>query len=229
MDVPLILYADDDYDSQQSVFLVLEDAGMHVVFAENGSKALELWRSNPIDLVVLDVMMPEMDGLETCQMIRKESSVPIILLTARGREEDIIRGFDAGADDYVVKPFRPRELVARIGSLLRRATGRTWMSRKQISFDNIILDLEARCVIQRDRQVDVSPMEFRLLKYLMQNAGNVVSKEDLLHDVWGYAASSGDMNLIEATIRRLRQKVESDPSRPRYIQTVWGAGYRFGD
>jgi len=229
VDVPLILYADDDYDSQQSVFLVLEDAGMHVVFAENGSKALELWRSNPIDLVVLDVMMPEMDGLETCQMIRKESSVPIILLTARGREEDIIRGFDAGADDYVVKPFRPRELVARIGSLLRRATGRTWMSRKQISFDNIILDLEARCVIQRDRQVDVSPMEFRLLKYLMQNAGNVVSKEDLLHDVWGYAASSGDMNLIEATIRRLRQKVESDPSRPRYIQTVWGAGYRFGD
>ena len=229
MDIPLILYADDDYDSQQSVFLVLEDAGMHVVFAENGSKALELWRSNPIDLVVLDVMMPEMDGLETCQMIRKESSVPVILLTARGREEDILRGFDAGADDYVVKPFRPRELVARIGSLLRRATGRTWVNRKQISFDNIILDLEARCVIQRDRQVDVSPMEFRLLKYLMQNAGNVVSKEDLLHDVWGYAASSGDMNLIEATIRRLRQKVESDPSRPRYIQTVWGAGYRFGD
>jgi len=229
VDIPLILYADDDYDSQQSVFLVLEDAGMHVVFAENGSKALELWRSNPIDLVVLDVMMPEMDGLETCQMIRKESSVPVILLTARGREEDILRGFDAGADDYVVKPFRPRELVARIGSLLRRATGRTWVNRKQISFDNIILDLEARCVIQRDRQVDVSPMEFRLLKYLMQNAGNVVSKEDLLHDVWGYAASSGDMNLIEATIRRLRQKVESDPSRPRYIQTVWGAGYRFGD
>ena len=229
MDIPLILYADDDYDSQQSVFLVLEDAGMHVVFAENGSKALELWRSNPVDLVVLDVMMPEMDGLETCQMIRKESSVPVILLTARGREEDILRGFDAGADDYVVKPFRPRELVARIGSLLRRATGRTWVNRKQISFDNIILDLEARCVIQRDRQVDVSPMEFRLLKYLMQNAGNVVSKEDLLHDVWGYAASSGDMNLIEATIRRLRQKVESDPSRPRYIQTVWGAGYRFGD
>jgi two-component system response regulator MtrA len=229
VDIPLILYADDDYDSQQSVFLVLEDAGMHVVFAENGSKALELWRSNPIDLVVLDVMMPEMDGLETCQMIRKESSVPVILLTARGREEDILRGFDAGADDYVVKPFRPRELVARIGSLLRRATGRAWMNRKQISFDNIILDLEARCVIQRDRQVDVSPMEFRLLKYLMQNAGNVVSKEDLLHDVWGYAASSGDMNLIEATIRRLRQKVESDPSRPRYIQTVWGAGYRFGD
>jgi DNA-binding response OmpR family regulator len=229
VEAPKILYADDDFDSQQSVFLVLEDAGMQVVFAENGAKALEHWRSQPVDLVVLDVMMPVMDGLEACQVIRKESSVPIILLTARGREEDILKGFEAGADDYMTKPFRPRELVARISALLRRTTGVSLANRKQISFDDLILDLESRCVIQMDRQVEVSPMEFRLLKYLMQNAGNVVSKEDLLHDVWGYQASSGDMNLIEATIRRLRQKVETDPSRPRYIQTVWGAGYRFGD
>jgi DNA-binding response OmpR family regulator len=229
LDSPLILYADDDYDSQQSVCLVLEEAGMNVVFAENGSRALDLWHKHPIDVVVLDVMMPDLDGLETCRLIRRESSVPVILLTARGREEDVLAGFNSGADDYIVKPFRPRELVARIGALLRRSTGRSWYNRKQLAFDNLILDLESRCVIQRDRQVEVSPMEFRLLKYLMQNAGNVVSKEDLLHDVWGYAASSGDMNLIEATIRRLRQKVESDPSRPRYIQTVWGAGYRFGD
>jgi two-component system response regulator MtrA len=229
LESPLILFADDDLDSQQSVFLVLEEAGMQVLFAENGSQAVELWRNHPVDLVVLDVMMPVMDGLETCQRIREESSVPILLLTARGREEDILAGFNAGADDYVIKPLRPRELVARISALLRRTTGRTWASRKQIAFNSLILDLESRCVIERDRQVEVSPMEFRLLKYLMQNAGNVVTKEDLLHNVWGYAASSGDMNLIEATIRRLRQKLESDPSRPHYIQTVWGSGYRFGD
>lgn len=229
MDSPLILYADDDFDSQQSIYLVLEEAGMDVVFAENGIRALDLWRANSIDAVVLDVMMPEMDGLEACQYIRKESSVPILLLTARGKEEDILAGFNAGADDYIIKPFKPRELVARIAALLRRATGHPLPSRKQISYENIILDLESRCVIQKDRQVEISPMEFRLLKYLMQNAGNIVTKEDLLHEVWGYAASSGDMNLIEATIRRLRQKVEIDPSRPHYIQTIWGAGYRFGD
>jgi len=229
LEAPFILYADDDFDSQQSICLVLEEAGMNVAFADNGFHALELWGKHSVDLVVLDVMMPVMDGLEACQQIRKESSVPIILLTARGREEDIIAGFEAGADDYVIKPFRPRELVARIGAQLRRATGRIWVNRKQITFENIILDLESRCVINRDRQIEVSPMEFRLLKYLMQNAGNIVTKEDLLHDVWGYAASSGDMNLIEATIRRLRQKVEPDPSRPKYIQTVWGSGYRFGD
>jgi two-component system response regulator MtrA len=202
---------------------------MDVVFAENGIRALDLWRANSIDAVVLDVMMPEMDGLEACQYIRKESSVPILLLTARGKEEDILAGFNAGADDYIIKPFKPRELVARIAALLRRATGHPLPSRKQISYENITLDLESRCVIQKDRQVEISPMEFRLLKYLMQNAGNIVTKEDLLHEVWGYAASSGDMNLIEATIRRLRQKVEIDPSRPHYIQTIWGAGYRFGD
>jgi two-component system response regulator MtrA len=229
LDSPLILYADDDFDSQQSIYLVLEEAGMDVVFAENGIRALDLWRANSIDAVVLDVMMPEMDGLEACQYIRKESSVPILLLTARGKEEDILAGFNAGADDYIIKPFKPRELVARIAALLRRATGHPLPSRKQISYENIILDLESRCVIQKDRQVEISPMEFRLLKYLMQNAGNIVTKEDLLHEVWGYAASSGDMNLIEATIRRLRQKVEIDPSRPHYIQTIWGAGYRFGD
>jgi DNA-binding response OmpR family regulator len=148
----------------------------------------------------------------------------VLLLTARGKEEDILDGFNAGADDYIIKPFKPRELVARIIALLRRTTGRLLPSKKQISFDKIILDLESRCVIQEERQIEISPMEFRLLKYLMQNAGNVVTKDDLLHEVWGYAASSGDMNLIEATIRRLRQKIESDPSRPRYIQTIWGAG-----
>jgi two-component system response regulator ResD len=226
---PLVLFADDDFDSQQSMCLVLEEAAMSVVFADNGRTALELWHKHPVDIVVLDVMMPEMDGFETCRYIRGESNVPILLLTARGREEDILAGFTSGADDYIIKPFRPKELVARISALLRRSTGRSWVNRKQLSFENLILDLESRCVINRDRQVEVSPMEFRLLKYLMQNAGSIVTKEELLHDVWGYAASSGDMNLIEATIRRLRQKVEMDPSRPRYIQTVWGAGYRFGE
>ncbi len=228
-DRPVILYADDDFDSQQSVYLVLEDAGMQVIFADDGARAVEIWRVQPIDVVVLDVVMPEMDGLEACRRIRRESSVPIILLTARGREEDIVAGFEAGADDYIVKPFRPRELVARINALLRRMTVPSWQSKKRLTFGTLTLDLEAHRVFLHGQQLDVSPMEFRLLKYLMQHAGSVVTKEDLLRNVWGYVASSGDLNLIEATIRRLRQKVELDPSRPQYIHTVWGAGYRFGD
>jgi two-component system response regulator MtrA len=226
---PLVLYADDDYDSQQSMCLVLEDAGMQVIFADDGARAVEIWRVQPVDIVVLDVIMPEMDGLEACRIIRESSSVPIILLTARGREEDIVAGFEAGADDYIIKPFRPRELVARINALLRRMTVPSWQGRKRLTFGDITLDTEAHCVYLRGQQIEVSPMEFRLLKYLMQHAGNVITKEDLLRNVWGYVASSGDMNLIEATVRRLRQKVETDPSRPQYIHTVWGIGYRFGD
>jgi two-component system response regulator MtrA len=224
-----ILIADDEVDIQQVVQLVLEEQGMSVYFADNGARALDLWRIKSVDLVILDVMMPELDGLEVCHLIRQESDVPVIMCTARGREEEIVAGFNAGADEYIVKPFRPRELVARINALLRRTSGRVRDTRKRLTFDNLILDLESRRVTYQNRFIQMSPIEFQLLKYLMQNAGVVLSKEDLLRDVWGYSSTVGDMNLIEATVRRLRKKVESDPSNPHFIQTVWGSGYRFGD
>jgi DNA-binding response OmpR family regulator len=222
-----ILFADDDLDIQQAVCFVLEEAGMDVHFASDGFHALELYRSTPVNLVILDMMMPIMDGLEACQKIRQASSVPIIMLTARGREEDVVNAFEMGADDYIVKPFRPRELVARIHAVLKRAA-QDEEARKLLAFGSLMMDLEAHRVMYRDRNIQMSPMEFKLLRYLMENAGVVLSKEDLLQNVWGYPPSAGDMNLIEATVRRLRKKVEKDPSHPRFIKTVWGTGYRFG-
>jgi len=223
-----ILFADDDLDIQQAVCFVLEEAGMDVHFASDGFHALELYRSTPVNLVILDMMMPIMDGLETCQKIRQVSSIPIIMLTARGREEDVVTAFEMGADDYIVKPFRPRELVARIHAVLKRAA-QDEEARKLLAFGSLMMDLEAHRVMYRDRNIQMSPMEFKLLRYLMENAGIVLSKEDLLQNVWGYPPSAGDMNLIEATVRRLRKKVEKDPSHPRFIKTVWGTGYRFGE
>ena len=224
-----VLFADDEIDFQQILHLVLEEQGVRVYFADDGIKALEIWHSRPVNLVILDVMMPGLDGLEVCQAIRKEADVPIIMLTARGREEEIVEGFNAGADDYLIKPFRPRELLARINALLRRTGGRSKDTRKRLTYEQLNLDIESRRVMYMDRQIQMSPIEFQLLKYLMQNAGTVLSKDELLRNVWGYTASAGGMNLIEATIRRLRKKVEKDPAHPKYIQTVWGAGYRFGD
>ena len=223
-----ILFADDDLDIQQAVCFVLEEAGMEVHFAADGAHALDLFRAIPIDLVILDVMMPIYDGLDVCLRIRQVSDIPIIMLTARGKEDDIVNAFDIGADDYIVKPFRPRELVARVQAILKRVAQQEDV-RKQLEFGSLLMDLEARRVTQRNRNIQMTPMEFKLLKYLMENAGVVLSKEDLLENVWGYPPTAGDMNLIEATVRRLRKKVEKDPSHPRYIKTIWGTGYRFGD
>jgi DNA-binding response OmpR family regulator len=224
-----ILFADDDLDIQQSVGFTLETAGFEVVFADNGVQALEVVRTTPVDLAILDVVMPRMNGLQVCKIMRDSSSLPILLVTGRGKEEDIVAGIEAGADDYVIKPIRPRELIARIQALLRRSNGYKQYSRRKLAFDSLTLDLDAQRVIFREKSIPVSPLEFQLLKYLMQNAGIVLSKEDLLHNVWGYMSTGADMNMIEATVRRLRKKVEIDPSQPRYIQTVWGTGYRFGD
>jgi DNA-binding response OmpR family regulator len=224
-----ILFVDDDLDLQQAVGLTLEGAGFEVVFSDNGLHALELWRTKSLDFIILDVIMPSMNGLNVCRIIRQSSDVPVLLMTGRGREEDVVAGIEAGADDYVIKPFRPRELVARIQAILRRVSLNPQMNRRQLAFNNLTLDLDARRVIYHERSIPVSPLEFQLLKYLMQNAGIVLSKEDLLKNVWGYMSTGADMNMIEATVRRLRKKVESDPSQPRFIHTVWGSGYRFGD
>lgn len=223
-----ILFADDDLDIQQAVCFVLEEAGYEVHFAADGAHAFDLWQALSVDLVILDVMMPNLDGLEVCRRIRQSSNVPIIMLTARGQEDDAVQAFEMGADDYIVKPFRPRELVARVRAILKRSSQQE-VSQKKLAFGSLLMDLEAHRVTYRDKNIQMTPMEFKLLKYLMEHAGMVLSKEDLLQNVWGYPPSANDMNLIEATVRRLRKKVEKDPSHPRYIKTVWGTGYRFGD
>ena len=226
---PTILVADDNPETRQLIGLILEDARMEVIFAENGSELLDRWRSNQVDLIILDVMMPVMDGFEACRRIRRVSDVPIIFLTAKDQESEVVNGFEIGADDYIVKPFRPAEFVARIQAILSRVAKQRAASGRRLFFDNLILDLDARKVLARGKTIEVTPLEFQLLQYLMQNIGVVISKENLLQNVWGYAEAAGDMNLIEAAIRRLRRKLELDPSEPEYIHTVWGAGYRFGE
>jgi len=226
---PNILVADDDPETRELIRLILKDAGMKVVLGENGSQLLELWRANPIDLIILDVMMPVMDGFEACERIRRVSDVPIVFLTAKGQEGDVVSGFEIGADDYIVKPFRPGELIARVRAILNRLERLREDVGRRLQFEKLILDLDARRVVARGKTIEVTPLEFQLLQYLMQNVGIVMSKENLLQNVWGYAEAAGDLNLIEAAVRRLRRKLELDPSQPEYIHTVWGAGYRFGE
>jgi DNA-binding response OmpR family regulator len=224
-----VLFADDDIDNQQIVEFALRNERMNLIFADNGVQAFNLLQSNSVDIVILDIMMPVMDGLEACRKIRRVSDVPIIMLTVKGREQEVVDGFSAGADDYIVKPFRPRELVARMNALMKRSKRPERNANGKLAFGNLSVDLEARLVRDRERYIEVTPREFQLLQYLMQHVGIVISKEDLLKNVWGYEEYNGGGKLIETTIRRLRKKVEVDPSHPRYIQTVWGSGYRLGD
>jgi DNA-binding response OmpR family regulator len=228
-----ILFADDDKDIQTIVSLIIRNTGMDIISASNGEQALEKWRSHPLDLIILDIMMPVLDGLETCRRIRRLSDIPIILLTAKSQEQEIVEGFTAGADDYIVKPFRPNEFVARVKAVLWRGKHRELSKQQYLAFDNLTLELGSRKVVFQGKTIEVTPLEFQLLLYLMRHSGIVLSKEDLLRNVWGYTKSMDnstlDLNLIEAAIRRLRKKLEVNPSRPRFIKTVWGAGYRFGN
>lgn len=222
-----VLFADDEAETRLLVRATLEFANMQVHLVENGFQALQKWQDMHYDLIILDVMMPEVGGLEACRHIRRTSNIPIILLTARGCEQDIVAGFDSGADDYIIKPFHANELVARIQAILKRTVRKPMIP--ELWDKDIYLDYDAQRIICSGRRIKVTPLEFRLMRYLMQNPGEVLTKEDLLQNVWGYLESVGEMNLIETAIRRLRMKIEPNPSRPKYIQTVWGIGYRFGE
>jgi DNA-binding response OmpR family regulator len=229
LDCVRVLFVDDDLDIQKLVGSILNNEGMQVIFADDGLQAIDTWRQNEVDLVVLDVMMPVLDGFETCRRLRRVSDVPILMLTAKGLERDVVQGFEMGADDYVTKPFRAREFVARIKALVNRYNRQEEQEREKLAYQHLVLDLKARRVTYWGKTIQVTPLEFQLLQYLMKNMGTVLSKEELLRNVWGHVETVGDMNLIEAAIRRLRKKLELDPSSPEYIQTVWGTGYRFGD
>lgn len=229
MDCVRVLFVDDDLDIQKLVGRILNNEGMQVIFADDGLQAIDAWRQNEVDLVVLDVMMPVLDGFETCRRLRRVSDVPILMLTAKCQERDVVQGFEMGADDFVTKPFRAREFVARIKALVSRYTRQEEQEREKLAYQHLVLDLKERRVTYWGKNIQVTPLEFQLLQYLMKNMGTVLSKEDLLRNVWGHVETVGDMNLIEAAIRRLRKKLELDPSSPEYIQTVWGTGYRFGD
>jgi DNA-binding response OmpR family regulator len=219
-----ILVVDDEATIRETLQYNLEREGYQVATASNGPEALEAARQEKPDLIVLDLMLPELDGLSVCRAIRQEQDTPIIMLTARTGEMDKIIGLESGADDYVVKPFSLGELLARVRAVLRRAPA----TRRQdmLEAGDLRLDLIARRATLGDRELPLTPKEFDLLAALMRNAGAVLSRDLLLTQVWGYDYL-GDSRTVDVHIRWLREKIEKDPSKPQRILTVRGVGYRF--
>ncbi len=224
-----VLVVDDEARIRRFVRMNLDLEGYDVIEAGNGLDALSRVRDDLPDLVLLDVMMPEMEGFETLARIREVSSVPVIMLTVKGDEEDRIRGLDLGADDYVTKPFSPRELSSRIRAVLRRVEPPKTQSEEPLAIDeDLAIDFPRREVIVRGERIKLRPTEYRLLVHLVENAGWIVPQETLLAKVWG-PEYVDDSQLLRLYITYLRKKIEPDPGNPRYILTERGVGYRFVD
>jgi two-component system response regulator ResD len=220
-----VLVVDDEPTLREVVVRYLERDGYRALVAADGDEAETILRDQAPDLVILDVMLPGTDGLELCRRIRARSSLPVIMLTARGEETDRIVGLELGADDYVTKPFSPRELVARVRTVLRR-TGLPPEPREVVQHGDLVLDSASRDVRKGGRLVQLTAKEFDLLWFLSAHPRRVFSREHLMASVWGYQAAF-DTGTVTVHIRRLRAKIEDDPDRPRHIETVWGVGYRF--
>ncbi len=220
-----VLVVDDDPGIVKVVRAYLEQDGFDVLVAYDGKKAMQIARNDKPDLVVLDLMLPEMDGWDVCRALRKESDVPIIMLTARVEESDKLIGLELGADDYVTKPFSPRELVARVRTVLRRIQGAP-PKPERISRGEITVDVSRHAVTVGGEPVDLTPTEFDLLAVLIQDAGRSFTRSQLLEKVQGYAYE-GYERTVDVHIKNLRQKIENDPRNPQHIKTVYGVGYRF--
>lgn len=225
----VILVVDDEERMTRFIRLNLEHDGFQVHEAHRGAKALQLLRDEMPDLVILDVMMPDMDGFQVLEMIREISTVPVIMLTAKGEEDDRVKGLELGADDYVTKPFSPRELVSRVRAVLRRNETASGFGRDLIVVDDHLkIDFGRREVWVGGKLVKLRPTEYRLLYHLVQNAGWVVTYDQLLSRVWGYEYRD-EPHYVRLYINYLRQKLEEDPANPKYILTERGVGYRFVD
>ena len=223
--VTKILVVDDEPTIREIVVSYLERDGFKTLEAADGNRARELLETDPPDLVVLDVMLPGTDGLELCRWIRSRSRLPVIMLTARGEESDRIVGLELGADDYVTKPFSPRELAARVRTVLRRAETDV-VAQESLSYDGLVVDSATREVTRDGNPLRLTAREFDLLWFLASHPRRVFSREHLMRRVWGYSAAL-DTGTVTVHMRRLREKIEDDPSHPRHLETVWGVGYRF--
>jgi DNA-binding response OmpR family regulator len=224
-----ILVVDDEQRMAKFIRLNLEHDGFRVVEAFTGTQAMELMRTTMPDLVLLDVMLPDLDGFEVLKMVRSISTIPVIMVTAKGEEEERIHGLELGADDYVTKPFSPRELVSRVRAVLRRTTLTTDSTHGLIQVDDHLkIDFDRHEVWVDGKLVSLRPTEYRLLYYLVQNAGWVVSHDQILTNVWGYEYRD-QPHYVRLYINYLRQKLEKDPANPVYILTERGLGYRFVD
>jgi two-component system response regulator ResD len=226
--VAKILIVDDESNIREVVGLYLRRDGHDIVSAADGEEALAVFRESEPDLVVLDLMLPRIGGLEVCRRMRAERRVPLIMLTARGEEEERVVGLSLGADDYVVKPFSPRELAARVTAVLRRAEEPAGQEDlKVLSFEGLNIDPNTREVLVNGEPATLTAREFDLLYEMASTPGRVYTRDQLMQSVWGYTFSA-DTSTVTVHMRRLREKVEPDPASPRYLQTVWGVGYKFG-
>ncbi len=223
-----ILVVDDDRKMVDLIRLYLEKDEYHVLVAYDGKQALEIARRFHPALIILDLMLPKVDGLDVCRILRGESRVPIIMLTARTTEEDKLTGLDLGADDYIVKPFSPRELMARMRAVLRRALDESQAGPNLLMCGDLEVDFLRREVTLDSKPVHLTPKEFRLLELLIRQPGRVFSRLDLLEGAFGYEFA-GLERTVDVHIMNLRKKIEPDPECPRYVQTVYGVGYRFGE
>jgi DNA-binding response OmpR family regulator len=220
-----VLVVDDETTVREVVVAYLEREGFRATEAADGRVALDLIASAPPDLVVLDVMLPKIDGFSLLSRLRRDGDIPVVLLTARTEESDRVLGLGLGADDYVVKPFSPRELVARVRSVLRRA--RPSAPSPRIEYEGLVVDGATREVLVKGAAVSLTPKEFDLLAFLAGSPRHVFSRGQLLEQVWDSSGEFQDPSTVTVHVRRLRQKIEDDPDDPRRITTVWGVGYRF--
>ena len=216
------MVVDDDQDLAEMLSIVLTAAGMEVDLVNRGDLVMDLFNSNPPDLILLDVMLPGIDGVQVCKIIREISMVPIVMLTAKGDTQDVVLGLEAGADDYMVKPFKPQELVARINTRLRRST-----KVGSLSIGSLVIDQMEHKVIKDGQEIALTRLEFDLLAALAKEPGRVFTREALLSEVWGYQHAA-DTRLVNVHVQRLRSKIESDADNPEHVLTVRGVGYKAG-
>lgn len=221
----LVMVVDDDQDLAEMLGIVLTGAGIDVDLVSRGDEVMDVFRNNPPDLVLLDVMLPGLDGIEVCKQIRKESLVPIVMLSAKGDTQDVVRGLEAGADDYMVKPFRhPSELIARIRTRLRRTNSDV---TAPLMIGDLAIDVTGHEVTRAGKPISLTRLEFDLLVALAKEPGRVFTRDALLGEVWGYRHST-DTRLVNVHVQRLRSKVEHDPEKPEIVMTVRGVGYKAG-
>ena len=227
-----VLVVDDEKLIVKGIRFSLEQDGMDVDCAYDGEEALKLIRENKYNIILLDVMLPKLDGFQVCQQVREFSDVPIVMLTAKGEDMDKILGLEDGADDYITKPFNILEVKARIKAILRRNSKKSrqepQQTKKVIEAGDLTLDSDSRRVFIASREINLTAKEFDLLELLVCNPGKVYSREELLRFVWGNrAAAGGDVRTVDVHVRRLREKIEPSPSDPKYVHTKWGVGYYF--
>jgi two-component system, OmpR family, response regulator MtrA len=220
--MPLVMVVDDDQDLAEMLSIVLNGAGMEVDLVSRGDEVIEVFTANPPDLVLLDVMLPGLDGIEVCKLIREISMVPIVMLTAKGDTHDVVLGLEAGADDYMVKPYKNQELIARINTRLRRTS-----KIGTLKIGDIVIDQMEHTISRNEKQIPLTRLEFDLLVALAKEPGRVFTREALLNEVWGYQHAA-DTRLVNVHVQRLRSKIEADAENPELVQTVRGVGYKAG-